>query len=452
MGSSTVTSRCEIPRAFGTVRQWVASGRTRFEKGEPFHRSARAHAHCKEKSHHLKVNLKECPSICTPCQASNVLLDSLLHAKVCDFGLIKAHLYSNVNDNHTIGVGTVRYIPPEVMGHFEPDLSTHSTSGGGVGGPAAMPLLASYSCMCDVYSFGLMLWEMMHQALVFEHLSGHNVAIRVMTQGLRPPIELRPDRECFGELIEACGRLKARARPRMSECAEQLRHILLAPELIASMEPPPWALATKAQSELHQAEPSCSEGSDHTAKLGGAAWQCEPSLGAPSEHPAETQAESLVLTPEGSHHTAKLGGAGAVWQCETVACTAEPATTESAASVPAASEPATTESAASDTAESARQLQLDGAGSAPTNAGPPQAAPAADPYPLRPSEGEEGIQGVVLEVQLGHGGFATVWSGRWMHSRVAVKVFRVTLRRASEPFALYSPLDGIPHLLRLPQL
>jgi len=42
-----------------------------------------------------------------------------------------------------------------------------------------------------------------------------------------------------------------------------------------------------------------------------------------------------------------------------------------------------------------------------------------------PIEREAGAHPIELEVELGRGGFATVWRGQWMHSKVAIKVFRV---------------------------
>ena len=105
-----------------------------------------------------------------------------------------------------------------------------------------------YSRACDVFSFGMLLWEIMHQQIVFSQMKGMAVALRVVEQGMRPPIELTVERAAFHDLIERCGRLEPESRPLISECAEELLKLLRLPEMRASMAVPSWALARGSNS------------------------------------------------------------------------------------------------------------------------------------------------------------------------------------------------------------
>ena len=72
-------------------------------------------------------------------------------AKVSDLGLAKALLLEGQeaaeaaggDDEHTLGVGTLRYMAPELLGPAE---------------------RGQYSAACDVYSFGSLLWEVRSNA------------------------------------------------------------------------------------------------------------------------------------------------------------------------------------------------------------------------------------------------------------------------------------------------
>ena len=75
----------------------------------------------------------------------------LPQAKVSDLGLAKALLLEGEEeaeaagggDEHTLGVGTLRYMAPELLGPAE---------------------RGQYSAACDVYSFGSLLWEVRSNA------------------------------------------------------------------------------------------------------------------------------------------------------------------------------------------------------------------------------------------------------------------------------------------------
>ena len=230
-------------------------------------------------------------------KASNVMLDGLLHAKVCDFGIVtvckspaaSSSVVSSTSSSaitpslserpsgddgeaHTLGIGTLRYMAPEVLSTVGREVSlqsrrtlvgpppTQSTKltlphsrpyferRGSTHAAPTIQTSARYSRACDVYSFGMLLWEIMHQQVVFSQMKGMAVALTVVRQGMRPPIELSVERAAFHDLIESCGRLEPEPRPHMSECAEELLKLLRMPEMRASMAAPPWALAHASSS------------------------------------------------------------------------------------------------------------------------------------------------------------------------------------------------------------
>jgi len=90
---------------------------------------------------------------------SNVLLSAdLLTVKLCDFGLAR----EESNQGHTVGVGTLSYIAPEVM------TTVH------------------YDAKADVYSFAVVLWELFSATPPFGNLAAAQVTIAVCVRGERP--------------------------------------------------------------------------------------------------------------------------------------------------------------------------------------------------------------------------------------------------------------------------
>jgi len=102
-------------------------------------------------------------------KASNVLLKpnerhALGHAALADFGL------AATADSPYWGPGTVRYTAPEVGTCMGADAEPHTPES-------------------DVYSFGLMLWELIHTKMVLGHLNGIQALVRraVDPVGSQPP-------------------------------------------------------------------------------------------------------------------------------------------------------------------------------------------------------------------------------------------------------------------------
>lgn len=193
-------------------------------------------------------------------KAENVLLDSTLHAKVSDFGISRplaqfeaTHLPSQDHQEHetlTAFVGTLRYMAPEIM--VLPESST--------GGLSTEKRRIAYDAKCDTYSFGLLLWEVMHGSVVFEELTAVEVAKKVL-KGERPRMSLQPGRSRFAFLITQCWHQDTKERPSMDTCAHVLGQILQLPEVASEMEAGVSAalgIASRARSALRSQSTSVS--------------------------------------------------------------------------------------------------------------------------------------------------------------------------------------------------
>lgn len=111
----------------------------------------------------------------------NILLDAEGAAKISDFGLSCLHTSKALNDEHTGGTGTLRWMAPEVAQHR----------------PYAYP--------ADVFSFGICAWQL----AVWEHKpfskKSPAEAIAMTISGCRPPIEMVQRRDVtLALLIQRC--------------------------------------------------------------------------------------------------------------------------------------------------------------------------------------------------------------------------------------------------------
>ncbi|KAJ4980868.1 hypothetical protein NE237_031705 [Protea cynaroides] len=115
----------------------------------------------------------------------NILLDDDSHLKVADFGIAceEAYCDSLVEDQ-----GTFRWMAPELIRH------------------------KAYGRKVDVYSFGLILWEMLAGTIPYEDMIPVQVAYAVVNKNLRPviPPNCPP---ALRALIEQCWALQPEKRP-----------------------------------------------------------------------------------------------------------------------------------------------------------------------------------------------------------------------------------------------
>ena len=108
-------------------------------------------------------------------EAASVLLSELAelllaagrrHAKIADFGLARFHVTANAAEM-TAETGSYRWMAPEVIRH-EP-----------------------YDERCDVYSFAMVTYNMLHGAAPWAHLNGVAAAKAAALDLDRPPVVFR---------------------------------------------------------------------------------------------------------------------------------------------------------------------------------------------------------------------------------------------------------------------
>ncbi|KAL3057339.1 hypothetical protein OYC64_007755 [Pagothenia borchgrevinki] len=154
-------------------------------------------------------------------KTSNILLDDHLHVKISDFGLIhwKEGMSKKLFMEQLTVRGNISYIPPETFTQ-SPD-----------------PPGTSF----DVYSFGIVMWEILTQQKPYAGCSMTTVLLHV-SQGKRPSVELMPESkppECdqMIGIMRHCWDQDLRKRPQFSDTVretEALSDILKIPRLIQS--------------------------------------------------------------------------------------------------------------------------------------------------------------------------------------------------------------------------
>jgi serine/threonine protein kinase len=138
-------------------------------------------------------------------KTSNILLDKMFNAKVCDFG--QCRYLSNAN-TMTAGIGTIHYMSPEVL------------------------LGKDYNESSDVYSFGIIMHEMLFESRPFQTgnaINPVNIGIMVAQNGLRPTIPeesySKQEKE-YLELMKQCWKQEKQSRPTFEKVHHMLTEIL----------------------------------------------------------------------------------------------------------------------------------------------------------------------------------------------------------------------------------
>ncbi|EXC35283.1 Serine/threonine-protein kinase HT1 [Morus notabilis] len=117
--------------------------------------------------------------------------------KVADFGVARVQAQSGVMTAET---GTYRWMAPEVIEH------------------------RPYDHKADVFSFGIVMWELLTGQLPYSSLTPLQAAVGVVQKGLRPPIP-KNSHPRLAELLERCWQQDPTQRPDFSEIIEILQHI-----------------------------------------------------------------------------------------------------------------------------------------------------------------------------------------------------------------------------------
>ncbi|KAA8532034.1 hypothetical protein F0562_006823 [Nyssa sinensis] len=130
-------------------------------------------------------------------KTANLLMDENEVVKVADFGVARVQTQSGVMTAET---GTYRWMAPEVIEH------------------------KPYDHRADVFSFGIVLWELLTGELPYSCLTPLQAAVGVVQQGLRPttPKHTHPK---LVELLEKCWQQNLTLRPNFSEIIEMLQCI-----------------------------------------------------------------------------------------------------------------------------------------------------------------------------------------------------------------------------------
>ncbi|XWS40239.1 hypothetical protein CRYUN_Cryun18bG0123200 [Craigia yunnanensis] len=130
-------------------------------------------------------------------KAANLLMDENEVVKVADFGVARVKVQSGVMTAET---GTYRWMAPEVIEH------------------------KPYDHKADVFSFGIVLWELLTGKLPYEYLTPLQAAVGVVQKGLRPTIPKHTNPK-LTELLERCWQQDPTLRPDFSEIIEILKQI-----------------------------------------------------------------------------------------------------------------------------------------------------------------------------------------------------------------------------------
>ncbi|KAK1320865.1 Serine/threonine-protein kinase HT1 [Acorus calamus] len=131
-------------------------------------------------------------------KTENMLLDKTRTVKIADFGVARVEA-SNPNDM-TGETGTLGYMAPEVLN----------------GNP--------YNRKCDVYSFGICLWEIYCCDMPYPDLSFSEVTSAVVRQNLRPEIP-RCCPSSLANVMKRCWDANPDKRPEMDEVVAMLEAI-----------------------------------------------------------------------------------------------------------------------------------------------------------------------------------------------------------------------------------
>lgn len=135
-------------------------------------------------------------------KSANVLLDHNQHAKWTDFGI--SRIVDEQQKTLTKGQGTVSWMAPEIIRG-----ETH------------------YTMKADVYSFGILLWEIVARQQPFKELTNQFQIYERILSGMRPTLPSTTP-TLLAEIIQWCWQSEAEARPSMEQIQERFKGETLA--------------------------------------------------------------------------------------------------------------------------------------------------------------------------------------------------------------------------------
>lgn len=130
-------------------------------------------------------------------KTANLLMDENKVVKVADFGVARVKDQSGVMTAET---GTYRWMAPEVIEH------------------------KPYDHKADIFSFGIVVWELLTGKIPYDYLTPLQAAIGVVQKGIRPtvPKDTHPK---LTELLQKCWHRDSAERPDFSQILEILERL-----------------------------------------------------------------------------------------------------------------------------------------------------------------------------------------------------------------------------------
>jgi serine/threonine-protein kinase CTR1 len=146
----------------------------------------------------LYLHLNTPPILHRDLKSLNILVDENWNLKVSDFGL--TDFKPDVEGTTNLQLGTPFWLAPEAM---ENQIFTEAS---------------------DVYSFGMIIWEMFTRDIPFNNLNPHQAALAVISEDKRPIIpNFVPPK--FAQLINDCWTREPAARPTVPQILEKLHEL-----------------------------------------------------------------------------------------------------------------------------------------------------------------------------------------------------------------------------------
>jgi serine/threonine protein kinase len=127
-------------------------------------------------------------------KSANLLLDDAYTVKVCDFGLSRLKAQAR---SMTGNCGTVQWMAPEVLANMD------------------------YDERADVFSYGIILWELLSRECPYEGMTAIQCALAVLNRDKRPDIP-KWCPPAFHALIKACVKKDPKERPDFSSIIQTL--------------------------------------------------------------------------------------------------------------------------------------------------------------------------------------------------------------------------------------
>lgn len=127
-------------------------------------------------------------------KSMNVLLDSKYYPRICDFGI--ARIYRETPQIMTVNIGTPHWMAPEALNGEK------------------------YGFPFDVYSYGMLLYELLTEKIPWENVNQEVVMRLVMIEGKRPQIPQKTPQQ-LKDLIEKCWAQNPDERPTFEYIYEQ---------------------------------------------------------------------------------------------------------------------------------------------------------------------------------------------------------------------------------------